>query len=559
MDRYTYGSAAYIFEHEESSRLSRHNKLIKILKDQTAVINNAMEMSSGKRLYDGLVRAQLSELSIGVVDNINGLAESLSNSIGESCDRVERALFDLGDRLIAELSLIVWENKTQTTILKEMRDLQRDSLRNKAAQLVRQALVLITANEFNEAEKRIEKALEYDITYYNAYYAIGMIRIHQSNAEGAISSFEKSLRIGGSIGIDEKHESLWAISRVNYSIGNFELALKFAKAAIEYRELNFSRRMQYVDYLLKNNLVNEAINAIRVEIERNPSKVGFMITRSEFSSIENSIRDCYMKFVQRIENELDEFKALCVSIVEIPTKISAVKAIQASLEEISSYVDEAKRTNDIDIIVSMSKVIIKISVNAKDFNIMNDCVISLEAEKERIACDIRDREAEEKKCEDKMSSIEGLIGKNSNRRGKNGGWTILGIILYWPFMILLVVMFVDGCRTYLSDPDIDRGAGNMWVRTFQMIGLTIAWMITSAVIIKLVEVSGKSRIRTIQAQIDRLRGKNHDKRHETYIIDKQEKSVIAQIDELGRGVRGVSTIAKGVLTKKSSRKITEKD
>jgi tetratricopeptide (TPR) repeat protein len=194
----------------------------------------AREIAESNIACAEMIAAEIAQQTHTLKRTINQVGERMSDSISSAADQVSDAIDVLGDRLCAELSEIEWqlaqENKTLETIL----DVLRNSRNNETQQLIQQGVRHYVNEEYEEAEERFRRALEYDTTDYQVLMNLAYIEIHKHDASHAFTFFKKAVSLPKDLDSPSKARTFWATGRLYYAEKDYAQALSYAEQAFEH-------------------------------------------------------------------------------------------------------------------------------------------------------------------------------------------------------------------------------------------------------------------------------------------------------------------------------------
>jgi tetratricopeptide (TPR) repeat protein len=181
-----------------------------------------------------MIASEIAQQTHTLKRTIDQVGERMSESISSAADQVSDAITVLGDRLCAELSEIEWQLAQENKTLEAILDVLRNSRNNETQQLVQQGVRHYVNEEYEEAEERFRRALEYDTTDYQVLMNLAYIEIHKDDASQAFTFFKKAVSLPKDLDSPSKGRNLWATARLYYAEGDYAKALSYAEQAFQH-------------------------------------------------------------------------------------------------------------------------------------------------------------------------------------------------------------------------------------------------------------------------------------------------------------------------------------
>jgi len=240
MERFMYGNARGMTPQEQVFRElteqspQRQRAMISLAKQQIETQKSTADKIRQSNLAGAKIIAnEIAQQTQVIEQTVQRVGERISNDILFAANRVSEAVELLGDRLCLELSEIRWELAQQNTTLEKILSVLQKNRNNEACQLVQQGVRHYVNEEYEEAEARFHRALDFDTTDYQVLMNLGYIALHKNNASDAFTWFKKALSLPDHLEATSKSRTLWAIARLHYAEENYEDALVYGKQSLE--------------------------------------------------------------------------------------------------------------------------------------------------------------------------------------------------------------------------------------------------------------------------------------------------------------------------------------
>ncbi|MBU1626906.1 tetratricopeptide repeat protein [bacterium] len=185
-----------------------------------------------------VIAAEIGQQNLALDRSINQVGDRISDSISFAADQISYVIGILGDRLCTELSEINWQLAQQNKTLEQILDVLRNSRNNETQQLVQQGVRHYVNKEYEEAEERFRRALEFDTTDYQVLMNLAYIEIHKDNAPNAFTFFKKAISLPENLDSASKARTLWAIARLFYAEKDYAKAFSYAEQAFRHDNHN---------------------------------------------------------------------------------------------------------------------------------------------------------------------------------------------------------------------------------------------------------------------------------------------------------------------------------
>lgn len=197
VDRYIYGNSGWPRAFTPEAGTPRRERQMIRLAEYQIEAQKAVGREIVRSNIAGaqIIASEIAQQTLALDRTIKQVGESISDSISFAADQISDAIDILGNRLCAELSEIKWQLAQQNKTLEEILDVLRSSRNNEAQQLVQQGVRHYVNDEYEEAEERFRRALEYDTTDYQVLMNLAYIEIHKDNASAAVTFFRKAISL----------------------------------------------------------------------------------------------------------------------------------------------------------------------------------------------------------------------------------------------------------------------------------------------------------------------------------------------------------------------------
>lgn len=211
----------------------RQDLMIALAQQQIAAQEDAARQIARSNLAGSLVIVnELNRQTDILASGIEQLGDTLSTSISESTERLVAAVDGLGDRMCASLDEIRWQLAQQGRTLDQILSVLLNSRNNEAQQLVRQGVRHYVNEQYEQAEERFRRALDYDSTDYQVLLNLAFIEIHKGDAPRAFQYFDDALSLPDHLDGAAKARGLWATARLHYAESEYRKALDTANRAL---------------------------------------------------------------------------------------------------------------------------------------------------------------------------------------------------------------------------------------------------------------------------------------------------------------------------------------
>lgn len=270
MHRYTFGVRPW------PSSLTRVSSL-----DQLARINieaqraAAQDISANYSRAAATVAAEINHQTNLLESHISRLGDEIRKEIAIGSRQIVEAVEYLSDRVSTHLEDISWQLRQQNETLQGILLTLKNSRNNEAQQLLRQGRRHYFNCEFDEAEERFRKALEFDSTDYQVLMNLAFTALNRNDSTQALFYFKKALTLPEDIGIKERTATLWAIARLHYVTGDYkeshETSLEVFKSLNEILPRDYYLAAVYAFGAKENAYARKCLEK---SVENNPSLWG---------------------------------------------------------------------------------------------------------------------------------------------------------------------------------------------------------------------------------------------------------------------------------------------
>ena len=247
IDRFMYGNADIVYGDtvgfntqdrvkreflEESPK--RQRALITLAKKQIDSQEEAARTIAASNIAGAqMVSAQIQQQTHQLQHAFEQVGAMLSNEIASAADQISYTVEALGATLSMELAEIQWQMAQQNKTLERILHVLQENRNNETRQLVSQGIRLYLNQQYDKAEERFRRALDYDMTDYQVLMNLAYIEIHKEHVKDAFSYFNDAISLPEQIDEQSKSRTLWAISRLHYTQKNYEKALYYADESLK--------------------------------------------------------------------------------------------------------------------------------------------------------------------------------------------------------------------------------------------------------------------------------------------------------------------------------------
>jgi tetratricopeptide (TPR) repeat protein len=184
------------------------------------------------------MRFEIQQQTSQLQSTFESVGASISNSVSSAADKVSSSIEDLGDRLSMELAELKWQMVQQNQTLDKILNVLQENRSNEARQLVSQGVRLYVNQQYDKAEERFLRALDFDMTDYQVLMNLGYIELHKENADKSMSYFQDALSLPENLDIDSRVRTLWSIARLHYVNKDYQKALLYAEESLKVESSN---------------------------------------------------------------------------------------------------------------------------------------------------------------------------------------------------------------------------------------------------------------------------------------------------------------------------------
>src|SRR6266481_7269941 len=195
-------------------------------------------------------------------EELSHQSRELRESNNAGFDSIKTAIDGLTDYLGAGLSEIRWAIEQQTTITKGILDALRNSLSNESRQFWDQGVTCYSANEYDMAKDRFERALQANNTNAFAYQYLGFIALAKDDAQNTQRNFELACKFA-----DNNRQRALAhahLARTHQALNDLENAVEHATAATK----NDPERAGYWYHLAQLSSLTNDTNAMQEALRK---------------------------------------------------------------------------------------------------------------------------------------------------------------------------------------------------------------------------------------------------------------------------------------------------
>ena len=279
---FIYGRQAWpgIFEPDSEIYYSgprRQRELIRLSQAQIEAQKDCARGIAQSNLHSAQIVANEVQRQTDALEMAMGsMTQVLSSDIQVASSQITDAIVELGQQLSFELSEIRWQLAQQQETMERILSVLTNSRNNEAQQLVKQGLRHYQNDQYQEAEERFRKALEFDTTDYQVLMNLAYIEVHKDDGPTSIDYFHRALVLPEQLDGNSRYRAMWGIARVHYATGDFSSALKGALNAIKeleknHEKVNPSDFVTAAGYAAQAGNKRDALNLVYRAIEYRPT------------------------------------------------------------------------------------------------------------------------------------------------------------------------------------------------------------------------------------------------------------------------------------------------
>ncbi len=240
LDKFFFGHSPWPsapFHFENTSSIGKAAQLSKFAEFQLDLQKTTVEqLVANQDKSSQLIAKEINIQSEKLKSSIDDLNVAVTQSIVSLGEQVEKSLENLGNMICASLSEIKWELVQQTESLSMILKTLQNSRNVEARQLVKQGVRHYVHGEYEEAEDRFRKALEFDSTDYQVLSNLGFISLQNDLLDDAIVFFRKAVTLPESNDFFLQAKGLSTLARLNYLKGEYSDAYSYSLEAISHFE-----------------------------------------------------------------------------------------------------------------------------------------------------------------------------------------------------------------------------------------------------------------------------------------------------------------------------------
>ncbi|MEG3438959.1 tetratricopeptide repeat protein [Pannus brasiliensis CCIBt3594] len=217
------------------------------------------------------MQSTVREVGTRISNNITEMGATISSNINSAADRMSSSIDSLGQKLSIELGEIRWQLIQQNQTLDKILAILQESRNNEARQLVFQGVRLYVNGQYQQAEERFLRALDYDRIDYQVLMNLGYIELHKNNSQQALQYFQEALSLPANLDNLSKARTLWVIARTHYARQDYQNALTCAERSLAFDSQSPKHLFTVGVYASLSNQLNKALNTIKRSIEMDDS------------------------------------------------------------------------------------------------------------------------------------------------------------------------------------------------------------------------------------------------------------------------------------------------
>jgi len=293
---------------------------------------------------------QSREVAMRLHEDLVGHVEEMTSSVAA-----------LEGSLSGHLGELKWLAEQQNQTLDTILDTLRHRRRAEAQELLEQALRHLLIDEYDLADERLQKALEFDTTDYQVLMNLAFIRVHQNDPDAALAFFQAALRRPRQVDRGAKRQALWEIARLRYATENFAAAYGSAMEALELEEPQTPRSLlTCAGYAALAGMQDVALAHVEAAVRADSSMMGIALVERDLIPIRGPV-----------DALLDSFAK------------SAADRAQMLMDRVVTMLDRCKRAprakDYSDILAQLDSLVNSIPVRVLETPSYTDCVMVADA------------------------------------------------------------------------------------------------------------------------------------------------------------------------------------
>ena len=184
---------------------------------------------------------------------------------------------------------MVQQNQTLEKILAVL----QENRSNEARQLVSQGVRLYVNQQYDKAEERFLRAIDFDMTDYQVLMNLAYIELHKENADKSMSYFQDALSLPTSLDSSSKARTLWSMARLHYVNRDYQKALLYAeeslKTVYKIEEENPRSIFTLAIYAALAGRKDQALRLVQSSIKMDSDLFTLAAVEPEFESIRQEV------------------------------------------------------------------------------------------------------------------------------------------------------------------------------------------------------------------------------------------------------------------------------
>jgi len=271
--------------------------------DSTGAINETISASTG------IIVETIATSTEIINDSIAASTNAIINTLKDGFGMISENVLRVGEALCLDLQDIKWYLNQQNSATSQILGVLQNSRNNEANQLVKQGIKQFLFQDYIQAEKCFNKALEYDSTDYQLLMNLGYLEIQKENPLKANEYFKRALFLPDNLGDEDKARTKLAIARLYYSEKDYVKALLFAKDANNLLG-NLCNAKAYYTVAVYAALAedeNQFTSFLKQAIEKDPNYFAISLADQELKSSRTILLTFLSSF---ISSKIDNVKKL---------------------------------------------------------------------------------------------------------------------------------------------------------------------------------------------------------------------------------------------------------
>ncbi len=236
-----------------------------------------------------LVANEISQQTDQLRNTMESVRATLSEDIVLAGAEISSAINEVGTLLTMELAEVQWQLAQQNETLDKILHVLQENRSNETRQLVTQGIRLYNAGQYDKAEERFRRALDYDMTDYQVLMNLGFIEIHKNNADSALQFFQEALTLPPNLDMASKARAIWNLALLEAAQGRYENAVRLGDRSMEGDKCNSAHLYSTAIWAALVGNADDSLSRLRKAIETTPSLLAKAEVDSGFTIIRQKV------------------------------------------------------------------------------------------------------------------------------------------------------------------------------------------------------------------------------------------------------------------------------